>query len=45
MVDVSARPRHPTKEIEELLRSLESQGWRVEKARKYFKAYCPCGLP
>lgn len=41
---MSPRPRHTIKEIEKLLRSLESQGWRVEKGRKYFKAYCPCGL-
>lgn len=44
MADMSPRPRHTIKEIEKLLRSLESQGWRVEKGRKYFKAYCPCGL-
>lgn len=41
---VSPRPRHQTKEIEALLRSLEAQGWRVTKGKGYFKAYCPCGL-
>jgi hypothetical protein len=37
---VSSRPKHPTKEIEALLRSLERDEWRVEKRGKYFKAYC-----
>ncbi len=37
------RPKHPDKDLEALLRSLESAGWRVEKGRKYFKGYCPCG--
>ncbi|SNQ46652.1 conserved hypothetical protein [Frankia canadensis] len=37
------RPRHPIKELECLLREAERQGWIVEKGRKYFKIYCPCG--
>ncbi len=44
ITSVSPRHRHTVKEIEALLRSLESQGWRVKKDRKYYKAYCPCGL-
>lgn len=43
-VTVSPRPRHQIKEIEALLRSMEVQGWRVEKGSKYFKTFCPCGL-
>lgn len=38
--ELADRPRHPTKEFESLLQSLEAQGWRVTKAGKYFKAYC-----
>jgi hypothetical protein len=38
-----ARPKHPDKDLEAVLRSLESAGWRIEKSRKYFKGYCPCG--
>lgn len=34
------RPRHSDPELEDLLRSLERQGWRVEKGKKYFKAWC-----
>lgn len=37
------RPRHPTKELEALLKELENQGWRVVKT-KYYKVYCPCKL-
>jgi hypothetical protein len=38
-----ARPKHPDKDLDELLRSLESAGWRIEKTREYYKGYCPCG--
>jgi hypothetical protein len=41
---VSGRPRHPDKDIEALLRSLEADEWRVIKGRKYFKAYRGCGV-
>lgn len=39
------RPRHPKKDIEAVLHSLELQGWLVSKGRKYFMAKCPpvCG--
>jgi hypothetical protein len=37
------RPRHPDKDLEELLRLAERQGWRVTKGRGYFLARCPCG--
>jgi hypothetical protein len=37
---MAGRPRHNDKDIEKVLRSLEKGGWRVEKGRKYFKAYC-----
>jgi hypothetical protein len=38
------RPRHPDADVEALIRSLERQGWIVEKGRKYYKAKCwpPC---
>lgn len=36
------RPTHPNRDLEALLRSLEDQGWRVEKGKKYYKAKCPC---
>jgi hypothetical protein len=39
------RPRHPNKELESLLRSLERQGWRVGKPSKYYKCFCPCRAP
>jgi hypothetical protein len=41
---VAPRSRHPDKDLEAVLRSLERQGWRIERGQKYFKAYCPCGL-
>lgn len=37
-----ARPRHPNKDLERVLRDLEDEGWRVER-RRYFVAFCPCG--
>lgn len=40
---MSARPRHPRKELEVLCQLLEEQGWRISKDSGYFKAYCPCG--
>lgn len=36
------RPRHPSKDLEQLLKEAETRGWRVEKKSKYFKALCPC---
>ena len=39
--DGMARSKHPDKDLEALLRSLESSGWRIEKGQKYFKGYCP----
>lgn len=36
------RPRHPDKDIEDLIRLAEARGWRIMKGRKYYKAYCPC---
>lgn len=38
------RPKHPDSDLEKVLRSLEKQGWRVEKRRKYFNAKCTCEL-
>ncbi|MGP9725226.1 hypothetical protein ACT3SZ_14545 [Corynebacterium sp. AOP40-9SA-29] len=38
---MTQRPRHPVKELEEVIRTAERQGWSVEK-RKYFKMKCPC---
>ena len=39
------RPRHHKPELEAVLRSLEQQGWSVERGRKYYKVKCPpqCG--
>lgn len=37
-----ARPRHPSKELEEVLRQAERQEWTVERGRKYYKLKCPC---
>lgn len=38
---MTVRPRHTRPELEKILRSLESQGWRVTKGR-YYKVKCPC---
>lgn len=38
------RPRHPVPDLERLLCDAEVRGWRVERGKKYFKAYCPCPL-
>ena len=35
------RPKHPDPELEVLLRSLELQGWAVDKGKRYYKAKCP----
>lgn len=37
-----ARPRHPDKDLEAVLREAERKNWRVTKAKKYYKMYCPC---
>jgi len=38
-----ARPRHPKKDLEAILRLCEAAGWRVEKpSRGYFKVKCGC---
>ena len=39
-----ARPRHPVKELEEVLRGAERRGWRVEKSKRYYRMYCPCSV-
>lgn len=37
------RPKHPKKELEQVLREAEAKGWRVEKRpNRYFKMKCPC---
>jgi hypothetical protein len=38
-----ARPRHPRKEIEEVLRYAEAHGWRVEVggSHAWGRIYCP----
>jgi len=38
---VSPRPWHSSKEIEVELRSLDAQGWRVEKGREVFQCISP----
>lgn len=42
-VNLPPRPRHQDKDIENVLRSAEQQGWRVKKGRTYFRLRCPCG--
>ena len=39
-----SRGKHPDKDIESLLRSLERQGWRVPPPTRtgYYKVFCPC---
>jgi hypothetical protein len=37
-----SRPRHQDKGLESLLRSLELQGWRVSRSKRYFKTWCLC---
>ncbi|MTK05128.1 hypothetical protein FF096_24480 [Micromonospora sp. CP22] len=38
-----SRPRHRIKELEDLLRQAERQGWRVTGGGdRYFKMLCPC---
>jgi hypothetical protein len=39
---LTGRPRHPSAELEGVLRQAEKQGWRVSKGRKYFMMKCPC---
>jgi hypothetical protein len=39
---VARRPRHPNKDIEQVMRQAEEQGWRFIR-RTYFVGYCPCG--
>lgn len=40
-VGVPAHPKHPWKDLEAVLRSLEAQGWRVTRGKGYYKCYCP----
>jgi len=40
--DVPTRPKHPNKELEEVLRSAENQGWRIQRGKAYFKMKCWC---
>jgi len=40
---MSPRPRHPRKELEQLLKDAERLGWTVTKTPGgYFKIKCPC---
>lgn len=36
------RPRHPKKDLEQVLKAAEEQGWRVERGGRYYTMYCPC---
>jgi hypothetical protein len=38
------RPRHPIKELEDVLAEAEHKGWNVDKGKKYYTMKCPCGL-
>lgn len=37
-----ARPKHPDRELEAILREAEGREWRVEKPSTYFRLRCPC---
>ena len=39
----TARPRHPDKDIEKLLKKAEARGWVFTRGTRYFKGRCPCG--
>ncbi|HEY5179600.1 MAG TPA: hypothetical protein VIJ07_07480 [Dermatophilaceae bacterium] len=39
---MSPRPRHQDKELEQVLKIAEGQGWRVERGKAYFKMKCGC---
>ncbi|HEY9412275.1 MAG TPA: hypothetical protein VIP77_22035 [Jiangellaceae bacterium] len=39
---MATRPRHPKKELEEVLKAAEDQGWRISKVSKYYMMWCPC---
>lgn len=36
------RPKHPRKELEQLICDLEQAKWVVTKNRKYYRAACKC---
>ena len=38
------RARHPKKDLEEILATVEAAGWRLRRKTGYYKAYYPCGL-
>lgn len=38
-----ARPRHPLKDLESLLRLVEEHGWTVLRGTGYYRCRCPCG--
>lgn len=40
---MAGRPRHQDKHLEGVLSDAEKRGWRVEKGRKYYMMWCPCG--
>lgn len=37
-----SRPRHPNKDLEQLLRDAERADWRIKKGGKYYMCRCPC---
>lgn len=37
------RPRHPDKEIEDVLRQAENHGWTFGLGNGYWKGRCGCG--
>ncbi len=36
------RPRHQRKELEQVLKIAEAQGWRIARGKAYFKMKCGC---
>lgn len=36
------RPKHPTKELEAILKEAESRGWSFTKGKRYYKGRCSC---
>jgi hypothetical protein len=39
---LAPRPKHQDDDLEALIRSLEGQGWVVERGKKHYKAKCSC---
>lgn len=36
-------PTHQRKELEAVLGEFHEAGWTIEKRKKYYRVFCPCG--